>query len=40
MKLEVNNSHKDFFFDTTRFLISYGGARKWEIIHNRTKTIT
>ena len=26
MNLQVNNSHKDFFFDTTRFLISYGGA--------------
>ena len=26
MNLEVNHSHKDFFFDKTRFLISYGGA--------------
>lgn len=26
MKLEVNKSHKSFFLDETRFLISYGGA--------------
>lgn len=26
MKLEVNKSHKSFFLDETRFLVSYGGA--------------
>lgn len=29
MIFEVNKSHKDFFLDQARFLISYGGARKW-----------
>ena len=29
MNLQVNKSHKDFFLDESRFLISYGGARKW-----------
>ena len=29
MNLQVNKSHKNFFLDEARFLISYGGARKW-----------